>query len=151
MSLAVLSLLHAIVFAWMAVALPWHAAYAFSLPLGGLAAAHVALGVLALFRRQTALLVLWAAVAYVSSAQGSRCSAWSLLSTGLYLSGLYGGVGQAVAAGLIGVWCVVALFTLPISLWGLALGARLPFGLPRPWLVGARAVPPCCWWPLRSW
>jgi hypothetical protein len=131
--LALVTALHALVFAWMAVVLPWRAAYAFSLPLGALAALHVALGVTALLRKRSVLLKLWAVVAY-SSCAGLVLLAWSLLSTSLYLTNLYGGVGQAVAAGLLGVWCVVALFTLPISLWGLALGARLPIRPSRRWL-----------------
>ncbi len=140
--LTVLAALHAFVFAWMAIVLPWRTAYAFTLPLGALAVLHGALGVTALLRRRNVLLPLWALVAY-SSCAGLVVLAWSLMSTGLYLAGLYGGVGQAVAAGLVGIWCVVALFTLPISLWGLALGARLPVTLPQGWLkwgAGAAAI-----------
>ncbi len=140
--LAALSFLHALVFAWMAVVLPWHAAYAFSLSVGALASLHLALGVAALLQKRRPTLLLWAAVAYASCA-GVVVLAWTLLSTGLYLSGLYGGVGQAVGAGLAGVFCVVALFTLPISAWGFSFGARLPLPLPRRWLrfgAGGAAV-----------
>ncbi len=131
--LAALSLTHALVFAWLAVVLPWHAAYAFSVPVGALAALHLGLAGAALLRRRSLTLLLWALVAYLSCA-GLALLTWLMLSTALYLSNLYGGVGQAVATGLGTVWCVLALFSLPISLWGFALGARLPLRVLRRWL-----------------
>ena len=119
LGLALACLLHALVFAAVSVAAPMASASWFGVSTGLLALLHAAVAVLALSRRDHALARVWVALAICSLAWLFAVS-WVAGSAALYLSALYEGIGRAVAVALACVWAVVVLFTLPISLWGLA-------------------------------
>jgi hypothetical protein len=130
--LAIACALHAVPFALAAIAVPTEVASWFGLTAGLLALLHVAVAVLALRGRDATLARAWSLLALASLL-------WLLLltflmgSAALYLSALYRDIGYAVSAALACVWGLVVLFTVPISVWGLA-SVR-----PR-WLLGPRAV-----------
>jgi hypothetical protein len=44
---------------------------------------------------------------------------WVAVASAWYLIELYGDIGVSIAAGLFAICCAIALFTLPIAIWGL--------------------------------
>ncbi|AUX40964.1 hypothetical protein SOCE26_023660 [Sorangium cellulosum] len=116
--IGLLSLLHAPVFAWAALTLPFRPWTAFALVTSALALLHAATAALSLAPhplaprafRVTSFCSL-AALAYLS---------FGLLSSAVYVASLNRGLGTGIAAALLAVWAVVALFTLPFACWGLA-------------------------------
>lgn len=118
-SLALACALHALPLGWAAIMLPTESASWLGILLGVLATLHVLVCVLALLRRPRALARAWAALSWAGIAVLVVIT-FVAISSGLYLTQLYGGIGQMVAAAMFCLWCLVALFTLPISAWGLA-------------------------------
>ena len=114
-SLAGLSLVHALVFAWAASVLPWQRWTMFAVTTAVLALLHAVTAILALARMGTRARA-WRvtscyALAYLA------LHTFTAVRSGLYIAALYGGLGRGVAAGLAAVWCVLVLFTLPLALF----------------------------------
>ena len=116
-SLCVLSALHAALFGWAAIMLPWRSWTVFALLCALLALAHLAVALLSalkhrwlalVWRIQAAMALSW--LAYV---------VWGLLTSAWYLSTLYRGLGPPIAGALVGIVVVWLVFTLPLALWGL--------------------------------
>ncbi|NLE87343.1 MAG: hypothetical protein GX607_13195 [Myxococcales bacterium] len=122
--LAVVCALHGVVFAIAAVQLPWTTASWATLLLGGMALAHFVLAALGGLGRERWVRPLWAGLAGVSLACWLILSL-ALLAAGLHLAALYQGLGAALAAALGVLAAVLALFTVPLACWGLAVT--------RPW------------------
>lgn len=117
-SLAALSLLHAAALGAAAYVLPWPALSIFAVLAGTTAALHLVTAALSLVgtrHRATAWRVTSLAslifLAYVS---------YGAIGSGLYINQLYDGVGNSMLAACLAAWCVGALFTLPLPLWGIA-------------------------------
>ena len=130
--LAIVCALHAVPFAAAALVVPTVRSSWFALSAAVLALLHGALAILALTRRQRALASTWTVLS-VCSLLWLFAISWIAVSAALYLSALYGGIGQAISGALACVWGLVVLFTVPISVWGLASTG------PR-WLARPRAV-----------
>ncbi|WP_437679731.1 hypothetical protein [Sorangium sp. So ce131] len=133
-SVGLLSLLHAPVFAWAALTLPFRSWTLFALVTSALALLHAATAALSLAPhplaprafRLTSFFSL-AALAYLTC---------GLLSSAVYVASLNRGLGTGIAAALLAIWAVVALFTLPFACWGLAsTGGLRPRRRPAPALA----------------
>ena len=128
-SLAGLSLVHGLLFAWAASVLPWQRWTLFAATTALLAALHLGTATLALAgmrRRGLAWRVTsLAALAYLA------LHTFTAVRAGVYIAALYGGLGRGVAGGLGALWCVLVLFTVPLALWGIAAtgGLRARRGL----------------------
>ncbi len=117
-SLAMLASLHAAVFAWAALKLPWSSASTFTIVLSMLALAQLATALAAALRSR-ALTWTWRISSLLSLAVLIWLG-WALSRAASYLAALYGGLGEGIGAALFAVIGLVALLTLPIALWGLA-------------------------------
>lgn len=118
-SIGVLTLAQASVFAWGYV-LPWDKLSIFVAWCSLLSAVHLL----------TAAAFLWPRVADTWRAKfwalGCVCAmlflvwaTWAVASSGVYLSRLYGGLGQGLSATLVASWGLMAFVVLPLSVWGL--------------------------------
>ncbi|HEX5660380.1 MAG TPA: hypothetical protein VFX59_24460 [Polyangiales bacterium] len=118
--LAVATLIHALVFATVAVIGPAVPTSWFALTIWPLVALHLALAVLAVLPRERLRAQVWTATALYSLA-------WLLgltlviANSAAYVAEIYGGLGEAIAGALACIWGLVVLFTLPIAAWGLAV------------------------------
>lgn len=126
LGLAILCLVHAAVFSWSAAVLPWRGGSLGQVLLGALAALHAVTAVCAVLQHQRALVVAWRVLA-AGSLGVLAGSTWAIASAALYLAELYRSLGQALAAALIVVWLVLALFTAPMAVWGVSATAWKPF------------------------
>jgi hypothetical protein len=119
LSIGVLTLVQASVFAWGYV-LPWDKLGIFVAWCSLLSAVHLL----------TAAAFLWPRCADSwrarSWAVGSACAlsfllwaTWAVATSGVYLSRLYGGLGQGLSAALVAIWGLIAFVVLPPSVWGL--------------------------------
>ncbi|MFV8752006.1 hypothetical protein ACNOYE_15780 [Nannocystaceae bacterium ST9] len=117
-SLACLASLHAAVFGWAAMKLPWSSGSAFTIVLLVLAGAQLATALTAATRSR-ALVWTWR-IASLLSLGVLTWLAWELSRAASYLAALYGGLGEGIGAGLFAVIGLLALLTLPIACWGLA-------------------------------
>jgi hypothetical protein len=123
-TLSILAALHAAVFLAVALTIlglwPW---FGTATSLVGLAHAALAVCVLARF---DAWRLAWRLAALTSLVWLIALGA-TLASTALYLIEIYGALGRAIAALSGVVWLLGALFTLPLSAWGLSAtgGLRL--------------------------
>jgi hypothetical protein len=115
-SLAVLSLIHALVLGWGALVLPWKILTAFSIITVVLAALYLATAVLAALR-QRFLALVWRITAAGALAWFAYVS-WGVLSSAFYIRSIYAGLGQDVAAVLMAIVGLVALISVPYGLWG---------------------------------
>src|SRR5690606_22816642 len=122
--LAVVRALHGEVLAIAAAQLPWTTASCATHLCGGHALAHFVLAALGGLGRERWVRPLWAGLAGVSLACWLILSL-ALLAAGLHLAALYQGLGAALAAALGVLAAVLALFTVPLACWGLAVT--------RPW------------------
>jgi hypothetical protein len=117
-SLAGVSLVHALVFAWAASVLPWQRWTVFAVSTGVLATAHAVTAGLALagsrHRDRAWRIASFYALVYLA------LHTFTAVSAGLYIAALYDGLGRGIAAGLATVWCVLGMLTLPLALWGVA-------------------------------
>jgi hypothetical protein len=117
-AVGLLSMLHAVVFAWAAIELPFRRWTIFTIVTFALAALHSATAALSLIPR---------ALAPRAFRVTSLCSlaylgylSFALASSAAYIAALNRGLGTGIAAGLLTVWAVLALFTLPFACWGVA-------------------------------
>ncbi|MEM7153504.1 MAG: hypothetical protein AAF799_11730 [Myxococcota bacterium] len=121
-----LSGLVAAILGWGASVLPWRDWTTFAVVTSVVAAAHGVHFVAGLvghrLRGKAWRLQALAALTYLAYLT------WNLVSASTYIAALYGGLGKGVAAGLAAVWAVVALITLPLSVWGLAATGGIRFG-----------------------
>src|SRR5262245_25198046 len=100
-SLAVTSALHAVVFGWAAIVLPWRAWTAFAIVTSLLAALHLATAVLAALGHRLLPLV-WRAQSSLALAYLVYLG-WGLFSSAWYVGSIYTGLGRGVAAALVAV------------------------------------------------
>ncbi|MDB4991491.1 MAG: hypothetical protein JWN04_6669 [Myxococcaceae bacterium] len=121
--LAVACTLHALPLGWAAWKLPFESASWFALTVGLLALLHASVVLLAVLRRERALLRAWLALSLYSLVLLLAVTI-VVASAVVYLSGLYQDIGIAVSAALAGVWGLLVLLTVPISAWGLAYTVR---------------------------
>jgi hypothetical protein len=117
-SLALLAIVHAAVFGWVAMKLPWSSGSTFTIVALALAITHLATAITAAIRSK-ALVWTWRASSLLSLAV-LLWLAWELARAASYLAALYGGLGQGIGAGMFAVIGLVALLTLPFACWGLA-------------------------------
>jgi hypothetical protein len=149
-SLASLSLLHAAIFTWVAIELPWRSWTLFSCLTALLALLHLVTAVAAAWQRH--LRPIWRLQAVMSLAWLAYVG-WGTLSSAWYLGALYAGLGKGLALGLMAAFGLVVLVTVPQAAWGLAatggvrLGRRGALGVlgllalvaSSGWRIGARA------------
>jgi len=119
-SLAVTCLGHAALFGWAAATLPWRSGTTFALSLTLLAVLHAATAVTALLKRPEWLIWTWRALT-AASLLVFVLMGWSIAAAALYVGKLYLRLGPSVASGLIIAGILLALLTLPISIWGARL------------------------------
>jgi hypothetical protein len=143
---AALHLVHGFAFGVLGAVAPWQAASWLTVAGFALAAAHTAVFVTWLSRRPRWILLALRA-ASIASLSFLAAVSWIAAASALYLIELYAGIGAAVTAGLFTVWASIALFTLPIGVWGLSsprlsrpLGKREVAGAALTTLVGALSV-----------
>lgn len=138
LTVGLLSCVQAVVFAWGYV-LPWDKSTLFVWECCLLTVVHLATAATCLLPLPSSQLQLRAwSTASTCSALFLGWATWAVATSGLYLSRLYGGLGQGMSAVLVAIWALVALLTVPLMLWGLLrtrlLWARLlrvggPFAL----------------------
>lgn len=140
-----LSLLHAPVFAWAAIVLPWRAWTVFSVFSGVVALSHLLTAVAAALAHRRLPLV-WRVGSALSLAFGAYL-AWTLISSAWYVGATYKGLGEGVAAALGAVVGLVVLVTVPVAVWGIAAtgGIRRWKGLAAGLLVMAVLVSARLW------
>ncbi|HTJ81374.1 MAG TPA: hypothetical protein VL400_06605, partial [Polyangiaceae bacterium] len=117
-SLAVLSLVHAVVLGASAAILPWAKLTVFAVLAGIVAAAHVATAAFALVGSRYRM-PLWRITSQASLVFLAYV-AYAALGSGFYVAALYDGVGFAILAGGVAAFLVAVLFTVPLAAWGLA-------------------------------
>ncbi|WP_437783405.1 hypothetical protein [Sorangium sp. So ce1097] len=117
-AVGLLSLLHAPIFAWAALSLPFRPWTLFALVTGALALLHAATAALSLAPHPLAPRA-FRVTSFVSLGYLAFLS-YGLLSSAVYVASLNRGLGVGIAAALLAVWGVVALLTLPFACWGVA-------------------------------
>ncbi|MGK4006455.1 hypothetical protein WMF31_27800 [Sorangium sp. So ce1036] len=131
-AVALLSALHAPVFAWAALSLPFRSWTLFAAVTHALALLHAATALLSLlphpFAPRAFRVTSFFSLGYLAFLSHG------LLSSAVYVASLNRGLGAGIAAALLAVWAVVALFTLPFACWGVAStgGLRLLRSRRRP-------------------
>lgn len=117
--IAGVNLVQAGVFAWSYV-LPWDKASLFVALCSLLGTAHLVTSLSFLLPHVSDR---WRHRVWAVSAFGALLflgwTTWVVATSGVYLSRLYGGLGQGMSAVLIAIWGLVAFLTLPTALWGL--------------------------------
>ncbi|WP_106395806.1 hypothetical protein [Enhygromyxa salina] len=124
-SLALVASVHALIFAWAGMQLPWSEWSGFAIVCYLLAFGHGLTAVSAALRLRL-LTPVWR-VSSVFALIVLGWLAWELTSAASYLAGLYGSLGEGLGAALLAVIGLVALLTLPLSCWGLAATWRRSF------------------------
>lgn len=107
--------MHAIVFAWAGLSLPWDRASAFTLLCLTLAVAHGLVSVASLVPHPRLATIAWRIVLWLGAtvlAIYTIGMGW----TGVYLIAIYGRLGQGMAAGALAATSCLWLFTLPMSM-----------------------------------
>ncbi|WP_437940127.1 hypothetical protein [Sorangium sp. So ce341] len=141
-AVGLLSALHAPVFAWAALSLPFRPWTLFAVATAALALLHAATAALSLLPHPFAPRAFRAA-SFASLGYLAFLS-YGLLSSAVYVASLNRGLGTGIAAALLAVWAVVALLTLPFACWGVAStgGLRLlrPERRPTPALAALAAL-----------
>jgi len=125
--LVVAALGHAWIYGWAGAQLPWSEGSLFSIVCYLLAAGHLATAVCAA-ARIGALVWVWRVVSVFGLAVFGWLT-WELTSAASYLAGLYGSLGEGIGAGLLAIVGLVALTTVPLSLWGLAATWRRSYNV----------------------
>ncbi|WP_438009333.1 hypothetical protein WME89_12015 [Sorangium sp. So ce321] len=123
-AVGLLSALHAPVFAWAALVLPFRPWTLFAVVTAALALLHAATAVLSLLPHPLAPRA-FRVTSFVSLGYLALLS-YGLLSSAVYVASLNRGLGTGIAAALLAVWAVVALLTLPFACWGVASTGGLP-------------------------
>lgn len=114
--LASLCGIHCAVFVIAALNIGWRWSWAIAGPCLVLAALHLATALLSVMG-SSQLARCWRWTAWCSLGLLAVFT-WMLLRTALFVSALYEGLGQGIAAALLAVWGLVVLVTLPVSCWG---------------------------------
>ncbi|GEM_PF-755499 len=109
---------HGLIFAWAARALPWSQWSFFALICGLLALGHLATAAMAAGRLRP-LAWTWRATSVLGLVVFGWL-AWELTQSASYLAGLYGDLGAGLGTLMMGVLGLLAVLTVPLSLWGLA-------------------------------
>ncbi len=117
-SLGLLAGAHALVFAFVAVELPWSSWSSFTIFTGALALGHLLTAIAALARLRVLALV-WRITSIVSLVLLAYLG-WQLSRSASHLAGLYGSLGEGIGVALLAIIGLVALLTLPFACWGLA-------------------------------
>jgi hypothetical protein len=138
-SLAVVSGLHALVFAAGALVLPFVLASWLSVSLGVLSLLALAVCALAALGRRRELALAWRVLS-IACLLFLTFVSWVVISAGVYLSTLYRSIGGAVTAGMVAFWAVAALFTVPIACWGLAATGGIPVRQRRAAVIASAAL-----------
>ncbi|WP_437649080.1 hypothetical protein [Sorangium sp. So ce362] len=141
-AVGLLSALHAPVFTWAALSLPFRPWTLFAVVTAALALLHAATAALSLLPHPLAPRA-FRATSFTSLGYLAFLS-FGLLSSAVYVASLNRGLGTGIAAALLAVWAVVALLTLPLACWGVAStgGLRLlrPNRRPSPALAALAAL-----------
>jgi hypothetical protein len=124
---ATLALARALALAAAASALPWQSGSLFTYETGMLAAADFVLCAAALGFAAERWLIVWRYNAWLTLIILAHLT-WQVASAGVYLSGLYGSLGQGVAIASLAALSAGILLLLPMAWWGLA---RAGLGLPK--------------------
>jgi hypothetical protein len=111
-------LLHAVPLMAAAAVVPWQASSWFAIGTGALSLLHALAAALCFARRPLLARHAVRAAAYGSLAFFCAVS-WVAVASAWYLVELYADIGLSIAAGLFAICCAIALFTLPIAIWGL--------------------------------
>jgi hypothetical protein len=111
-------LVHALPLAVAAAVVPWQASSWFAFGTGALSLLHTVAAALCFARRSQLARPAVRAAAYGSLVFLGAIS-WVAVGSAWYLVELYADIGLSIAAGLFAICCAIALFTLPIALWGL--------------------------------
>lgn len=101
--------------------------------LGILALAHLGVAGLALLGKRERLCPAFVGLGRLSLIAFLVITAFSVHSAA-YIAELYGGLGRGIAAVIAAMLCVVALWTVPVGLWGLSWSKR---GVLGSWLLKA--------------
>lgn len=117
-AVGLLSLLHAPIFAWAALSLPFRPFTLFAVVTAALALLHAATAALSLAPHPLAPRAF--RVTSLASLGYLAFLSYGLLSSAVYVASLNRGLGVGIAAALLAVWGVVALLTLPFACWGVA-------------------------------
>lgn len=117
-AVGLLTLIEASIYGW-AYVLPWDKASGFVATCSLLSLVHLATAVACAVPPVPAIwrLRAWASASF-ASALFLAWATWAMTTSAWYVSRLYGGLGQGMGAVLIAVWGLVALITLPLSIWG---------------------------------
>jgi hypothetical protein len=121
-SLTLVAGLHAAIFAWAATKLPWSDVSTFTIVCWLLALGHFATAIAAAGKLQ-ALARIWQVVSIASLLVFTFLS-WSLLRSASYLAALYGDLGEGLGAAMMAVIGLLAMLSVPLSAWGLAMTWR---------------------------
>lgn len=124
-SLALVSFVHALVLGVGALVVPFVASSWFAVGLGVLALLALAVSVFSAFGGGKKLWVAWRVFSFAALVFLAITS-FVVVSAGVYLITLYRSIGGAVTGGMVAVWAVVALFTLPLACWGIAKTGGIP-------------------------
>lgn len=124
--LALVSLLHALVFLGAAFGLGWRWSWAVATPGLVLGLLHLDVAVFAVLRHEL-LPTVWRATSWVSLI-GLLWLASEVLRSAVFVATLYAGLGSGIALALLCVVGLLALFTLPFLCWGFAV---VGFGFER--------------------
>ncbi|KYF69668.1 hypothetical protein [Sorangium cellulosum] len=117
-AVGLLSALHAPLFAWAALSLPFRPWTLFAVVTAALALLHAATAALSLLPHPLAPRAF--RVTSLVSLGYLALLSYGLLSSAVYVASLNRGLGAGIAAALLAVWGVVALLTLPFACWGVA-------------------------------
>ena len=107
--------------------LPWKQWTLFAVCCAVLAALHVVTAAVAVLRRGRLLAWVWRAQSLAALAF-MLYMGWALLTSGLYLSGVYETLGKGVSAIMLAAFALVVLVTVPLSCWGLACTGGVRWG-----------------------
>ena len=125
-TLAALSLLVAGALGYAADLLPWADWTFFAIFTSTVALMHLGTAVLAAMghdlRGRAWRWASIAAIAYLAYLT------WNVITSAVYVSVLYGSLGEGIAAGLVAGWSVGAFFLLPLSCWGIAATGGIKWG-----------------------
>jgi hypothetical protein len=113
----VLALVHGLIFGVAGWVLPWPMLSAFAVLAWVVTTAWLLLAIAAAVAPKRLPLAFRAAS--IVSLSFLAWATWELGSAAAYLVRLYAGVGAGLAGAAGAAWCVIALFSLPLGVWGI--------------------------------